>query len=185
MSQLSFDGTEISASAVLPARTSSPELTPTQRGVLEHLRAEGSITPKDAGLILYANQGTPWRAPYASSDGFEVLRRLALRGLVHKEGRGRWVGGPGQAPRLRRSELRRRGGFSAPVPHAEQSRGSGVVGGEALDHDERRTSDMDEAAGREGQRRVAVDAEVAASVVDDPVAVGGRHRQHASPAVPA
>lgn len=100
-------GVEISADAVLPARR-FPALTPTQRGILEHLRAEGAITAKQAGMILYHNQGQEWREKYASADGSEVLRRMALRGLVHKESRGRWVPGPGVPPPRRRSELRKR-----------------------------------------------------------------------------
>lgn len=108
--QLTIDGAEVPLAAVpVAARLRSPKLTPTQRGVLEHLRAEGSIRPVDAGRILYHNQGQEFRDRYASADGSEVLRRMALRGLVHREGRGRWVAGPGPLPPVRRSEQRRRG----------------------------------------------------------------------------
>ena len=103
--QLSIDGTEVPVERAWIAR--APQ-TPTQIEILRFLREHGHISPTEAGLILYDVQETPWRARYASSDGSEVLRRMALRGLVHKEARGRWVPGPGDPPPLRRSELRRR-----------------------------------------------------------------------------
>lgn len=104
--QLTFEGGEVPHPANVYAP--SADLTPTQREVMVHLREHGSISPKQAGLFLYAVQRTPWRAPYASADGSEVLRRLALRGLVHRERRGVWVAGPGPRPQLRRSEKGRR-----------------------------------------------------------------------------
>ncbi len=110
--QMTIDGTEVPLAAVpVAAKMRAPKLTPTQRGILEHLRAEGGISPRDAGMILYRNQGQEWRERYASSDGSEVLRRMARRGLVHKQGRGRWVAGPhpeGKIPGERRSERLRR-----------------------------------------------------------------------------
>jgi hypothetical protein len=104
--QLSLDGTEVPVENAWVARAPS---SPTQKEILKHLRENGSISPKEAGLILYAVKEQPWRAPYASSDGSEVLRLMALRGLVHKESRGRWVAGPGPRPPLRRSEKIRKG----------------------------------------------------------------------------
>lgn len=107
--QLGLDGTEVPAASLAVVAAAAAPMSPTQRGVLAHLREHGSIRPIDAGRILFANQGTPWRGRYASADGSEVLRRMAMRGLVHKEARGQWVlGPPGQPVPLRRSEKRRR-----------------------------------------------------------------------------
>lgn len=103
--QLTFDGREVPAELVL--RPVRHRLSETQQSVLRLLREQGTVTPREAGLLLYETQRTPWRKPYASTDGSEVLRRLALAGLVHRESRGRWVAGPGPRPELRRSEVER------------------------------------------------------------------------------
>ena len=100
--QLTLDGTEVPVLSIRPSKP--PPLTPTQHDVLRHIGEHGSIRPVEAGRMLYANQGTPWRDPYASADGSEVLRRLAKRGLVHKEKPGKWVAGLGEPVQLRRSE---------------------------------------------------------------------------------
>ncbi len=91
MKQLTFDGAEVALENVA-VRAAMPELTPTQKDVLEHVRYHGWISPKQAGLLLFAVQQTPWREPYASTDGTEVLKRLVARGLVRKTGRGRYEG---------------------------------------------------------------------------------------------
>jgi hypothetical protein len=103
--QLTIDGLEVPADGVV---LRGGPLSPTQQDVLRWLRETGTIRPRDAGLLLYRNQRQTWRDEYASADGAEVLRRLAIRGLVHKQRRGVWVLGPGPPPPLRRNELERR-----------------------------------------------------------------------------
>ena len=101
--QLSIDGTEVPVVDI----PRGPRLSPAQAEVMKVLRRNGSIRPVEAGLILYSvvdyDEGDR-RAQYASSDGSELLRRLARRGLVHRESRGRWVLGPGPPVAPRRSE---------------------------------------------------------------------------------
>lgn len=90
--------------------------------VMRHLRRVGHIRPVEAGLILYAHTepseaAVDRRARYASSDGSEMLRRMAKRGLVRWVSRGRWEAGPGEPPAPRRSEMMSAsGGFAVPSP---------------------------------------------------------------------
>lgn len=110
--QLTLDGRE--APVVFPSPSRGAPLTPAQRAIMQHLAKHGEIRPVEAGMILLEHsRGKPWlveyRRRYASADGSEALRRLAKRGLVHKDGPGRWVSGPPAEPvELRRSEKQRR-----------------------------------------------------------------------------
>ena len=91
--------------AVSLSRSSSP-LPRTYLEVMRHIRRVGHIRPVEAGLILYADRDAhESRYRYASADGSELLRRMAKRGLVHWEARGRWVAGaPSEPVKLRASE---------------------------------------------------------------------------------
>lgn len=108
--QLSLDGSE---TPIWPMTRRRPikALSKSQQAVLQHIKEHGSVRPVDAGRILYETVGAPQsRQQYASADGAELLRRLMLRGLVHKELPGKWVAGPGNIPpHLRGSERRRHG----------------------------------------------------------------------------
>lgn len=107
MKQLTLDGREVHACQA--SRAMHANLSHAQSEVLRHIGEHGSITPAQAGRILYADvRADESRYRYASTDGAELLRRLALRGLVHREAPGDWrAGGPVEPMRRRRSESRR------------------------------------------------------------------------------
>jgi len=98
-SQLTLDGCEVE----LPLRR--PRLTDRQREVLRFVRAVDYVRPWRVGVMMHAGRasGPTKRHPiavlltgrpccrYASSDGFDALRRLERRGLVERRARGQWV----------------------------------------------------------------------------------------------
>ena len=94
--QLTIDGREVAS--VRPPRP----LTERQREVLRFIRQRGLVRPFEVGVMMHAGRRHPYgfilakpRAKaccqYASSDGYDALRRLERRGLVRREGRGQWV----------------------------------------------------------------------------------------------
>lgn len=73
------------------------ELTDAQREILRHIRRVGFITATEAGRIVHAHRtdcrchqpGPDCRSKWLASDGWDVLKRLAARGLVRRY---RWFG---------------------------------------------------------------------------------------------
>lgn len=145
---MTLDGGEEPGGPPLPRRRTQP-LTPAQVDVMRQIRKVGHIRPVEAGLILYAHteespEAAEARSRYASSDGSEMLRRMAKRGLVHRAAPGRWVAGPPVAPlRLRRSEMQR---LSANVRAATASFSSFAAAMAVLENSMRRFPPEDHAA---------------------------------------
>lgn len=125
--QLDFAGNEVDVIA-----TSRPSpLTPVQLAIMAHVDRHGSIRSVEAGVIVHAARSKtnhfgktcgggakghgPTReacCPYAASDGYEALRRLAKRALIVQDaprapfrrpdpGTCPGCGGTGRDPRLR------------------------------------------------------------------------------------
>lgn len=91
--QLGLDGRE-----TVPGARSRP-LTDRQREIVTHLRFFGPCRPLEIGSLMHAGRPTnacletaePPCCRYASSDGYDALRRLETRGLVERVQRGWWV----------------------------------------------------------------------------------------------
>ena len=106
-SQLGLDGGETPHEQVVKVSRPKPALNGAQRAILRVIEAEGTIRPVEAGVIVHAHRDQPCRlagaagadrykgggvacCAYASSDGVEALKRLAKRGLVERQGKGRY-----------------------------------------------------------------------------------------------
>lgn len=104
--QLRTDGTEVPYEDVL--REQRRHLSRAQSEILLTVRIYGSIRASQAGVFVHAARQPPHCAGgvpfadadpnrlgccrYAASDGNAACKRLEKRGLLVKEGRGRWVG---------------------------------------------------------------------------------------------
>ena len=91
--QLAIDGSEV---PVQLATKVGRRLTPAQREIMHRLDTDGTIRPVTAGMIvLLLNETRPGmlerRRQHASSDGAAALKRLAKRGLVERQARGKWT----------------------------------------------------------------------------------------------
>lgn len=84
--QLGFDGSETTHPVRRPRR-----LTDRQRELVSYMRARGVVSPREVGVLMHAGRTTiASKLRYASSDGYDALRRLERRGLVERIARGRW-----------------------------------------------------------------------------------------------
>jgi hypothetical protein len=88
MNQLGFDGSETPH----PVRHKSARLTDRQREVIAYMRAQGIVAPREIGVLMHAGRTSiAGKLHYASSDGYDALRRLERRGLVCRLQRGAWA----------------------------------------------------------------------------------------------
>ena len=93
--QLGLDGTEV------PHPPRRPHaLTERQRELLAYIRSHDAVRPLDIGVLMHVGRPDPClscalgadaHCEHASSDGVDALHRLARRGLVYRERRGRWL----------------------------------------------------------------------------------------------
>lgn len=86
--QLTLDGREVER-----PRRPRP-LSHRQRELLRYIRQHGVVRPVEIGLLMHAGRPSPSSVldrRYASSDGWDALRRLERRGLVERQARGQWV----------------------------------------------------------------------------------------------
>jgi hypothetical protein len=109
--QLTIDGGAEPYELVAKRAAAHRELTDVQREILRSMRRDGGIRAVDAGVIVHAarrlaNPGAYYTCgsgakgsgkrrtgtccPYAASDGYEAMKRLAARGLVKRED-AKWV----------------------------------------------------------------------------------------------
>lgn len=89
--QLTLDGRE----EPIGRRMTRPALSGVQRQILRSL-ANRELTSTEAGRIVLPHRDPPCgrcgqgRCGFTSTDGSDVLKRLAARGLVRRIAAGRW-----------------------------------------------------------------------------------------------
>jgi hypothetical protein len=84
--QLALDGSETTHPVRRPRR-----LTERQRELVAYMRQSGVVCPREIGVLMHAGRTSiASKLRYASSDGYDALRRLERRGLVKRLKRGRW-----------------------------------------------------------------------------------------------
>lgn len=99
--QLTIDGREVPHATVIAAyRNAGHPVSRVQHAVLAMLRDVGEIRSVEAGVLAHGVRGycSNWTVSakaigccrYAATDGSAVMKRMAARGLVYNDRRGRW-----------------------------------------------------------------------------------------------